>query len=46
MNWQYIIVAFIGLICVIAVAIRIYRLFFPKEPMDSCGGCKACGGKK
>ncbi|MDY5858463.1 MAG: hypothetical protein SPK09_04455 [Porphyromonas sp.] len=46
MNWQYIIVALIGLVCLASVALRIYRLFVPRESSSSCGGCQACGGKK
>lgn len=46
MNWQYIIVILIGIACIASVGHRLWRLFYPKDDANICGGCKACGGEK
>jgi hypothetical protein len=43
MNWQQLIVIFIGIIVGAAVIYRLYRLFFGKKDAVR-HGCKGCGG--
>ena len=47
MDWQRIIVIFIGIVVGAIVLWKLYRLFFgKKEEVHQCKGCGGCGGAK